>query len=59
MVEELSKSFQTLSKSQTSQYVAQLFNTSSDLNEFKVNNKTFFSYSIDCIKRLFNKTFPV
>jgi len=35
MVEELSKSFQTLSKAHTSQYIAQLFNMSSDAGQFK------------------------
>jgi len=36
IVEELSKNFQTLTKNQTSQYIAQLFNLSSDIEEFKI-----------------------
>ena len=36
IVDQLSKNFTTLSKNQTGQYIAELFNVCTDINQFKV-----------------------
>ncbi len=60
MVEELAKSFPTLSKNQTSQYIAQLFNSSSNVGQFKVHS--FYDselITLDSFERLFDQIISV